>query len=388
MSYFSVLSFDILEVMSVDCLAAKPSFVQKFFFTQLLPVLLLGLIKVIERYHLRGSVKGEHRRKVKEQTLNRIFLILFLLYPQVSASVFQIFMCRDLGGGESIHLFDAALDCNSPWYQIVRVIAAVCMVIYPLGIPSVFGVLLYTNRKVLSHDWDAEINGRQFKLLVNHFLYANRKSLGSEYGDENDAKKFADKIAKTSKFSDDAIEEIFKLIDDDGSGYITQSELASFSIAHALKIEPLGSQIEPAVLSTRGVQHDGDGANTDVTRKDNAEMVVKVKRELFELELELEPVPGTVTFGEIITLVQKKRGFHTVSKMQYLGMIMGNEQSLAEVHYDPSKYLVCMELPWYKCMEGADGKAKYKFLVKSYDPGCYWFELVRSVIVVGFTGHY
>ena len=45
-------------------------------------------------------------------------------------------MCRTLDSGESWHTKDYAIDCNGSTHQVFVIIAAIGMVVYPLGIPG------------------------------------------------------------------------------------------------------------------------------------------------------------------------------------------------------------------------------------------------------------
>ena len=43
-------------------------------------------------------------------------------------------------------------------------------------------------------------------------------------------------------------------------------------------------------------------------------------------------------------------------------------------------------MPWWKCGEGEDGRQKYSFLIKAFEPKFYWFELVeyiRKLLLLG-----
>ena len=42
--------------------------------------------------------------------------------------------------------------------------------------------------------------------------------------------------------------------------------------------------------------------------------------------------------------------------------------------------------PWWRCEEGEDGRAKYHFLTKAFEPKYFWFELVeyaRKLFLLG-----
>eukprot|EP01052_Picozoa_sp_SAG31_P042175 SAG31_NODE_6611_length_1953_cov_1.603020_1_plen_475_part_00 len=104
---FSFLNFDLVKELAVDCIG-KPTYYQKFSFTMLLPLMCCGvvlLIKKLSLWRLHKRVEGEglesasvdaEAKEIRNAALNRVFLVLFLLYPNVSVSVFNMFMCRYL----------------------------------------------------------------------------------------------------------------------------------------------------------------------------------------------------------------------------------------------------------------------------------------------------
>jgi hypothetical protein len=46
---------------------------------------------------------------------------------------------------------DYTIDCNSDSYQAYTVVAYVFILLYPIGVPACFGLLLYRNRAVLGN---------------------------------------------------------------------------------------------------------------------------------------------------------------------------------------------------------------------------------------------
>ena len=51
--------------------------------------------------------------------------------------------------GESYHRSDYTIDCNSAAYEAYAVVAIFFIFIYPIGVPTCFGALLFWNRDVL-----------------------------------------------------------------------------------------------------------------------------------------------------------------------------------------------------------------------------------------------
>eukprot|EP01051_Picozoa_sp_SAG22_P011799 SAG22_NODE_1168_length_5271_cov_13.249613_1_plen_280_part_00 len=74
---------------------------------------------------------------------------LFLVYTILCRTTFQSFACHELDSGESFHRSDYTIDCESSEYKAYSAAAYVFIAIYPVGIPTAMGLLLYYNRNVL-----------------------------------------------------------------------------------------------------------------------------------------------------------------------------------------------------------------------------------------------
>jgi hypothetical protein len=67
-----------------------------------------------------------------------MMLVLFLIYPSLSATVVRAFSCRNYGVDGRFLADDHTVDCDSPEYQQMRIWAIVCVVLYPFGIPAFY----------------------------------------------------------------------------------------------------------------------------------------------------------------------------------------------------------------------------------------------------------
>jgi hypothetical protein len=72
-------------------------------------------------------------------------LTFYLSIDKVLCSPF----CLSSDEGESYHRSDYNLDCNSDAYKAYAVVAIAFIFIYPVGVPTCFGALLFWNRHVL-----------------------------------------------------------------------------------------------------------------------------------------------------------------------------------------------------------------------------------------------
>ena len=74
---------------------------------------------------------------------------LFLVYTILCRTTFRSFACQTIDEGESYHRTDYTIDCNSETYKAYSVAAAAFIGLYPVGIPTMFALVLYWNRSIL-----------------------------------------------------------------------------------------------------------------------------------------------------------------------------------------------------------------------------------------------
>ena len=78
-----------------------------------------------------------------------LFLVLFLIYPSTSASIFATFQCEELSDGTRWLRADLSIDCDSTTHTGFSVYAALMILVYPIGTPILYYVLLRRSRAAL-----------------------------------------------------------------------------------------------------------------------------------------------------------------------------------------------------------------------------------------------
>jgi len=94
------------------------------------------------------------RAKARNDSLGRLFLLVFVLYPGLTNKVFEIFLCRDLGPntspGSVLHA-DYDLDCDATagfrW-----TVGATLVLVWPIAVPAVLFGLMFRVRKELREE--------------------------------------------------------------------------------------------------------------------------------------------------------------------------------------------------------------------------------------------
>lgn len=242
------INVDFLASFKVGCMGGGFEFglFSKFAFTIISPLAVLVLLQVWA--HAGGSAVGVQQSHQKESSSVRSrhtkaremsFWIIFLIYPTISTTVFSVFACRDMDFGQSWHVYDSTLDCNSSEYWVLWICALLALFLIPVGVPCFFGFLLYKNRVALSYK---EPTGFSYEVFVT-----TARSL----------------LNDQESLSDEDLRVLFDQIDVDGSGEVSSEELWTFALDRAVRggkqatgLQSLAAkQDAPADKSAQGKSH-------------------------------------------------------------------------------------------------------------------------------------
>lgn len=85
--------------------------------------------------------------------LRLFFYLTYLVLPSVTTKIFEIFPCTDVdpdnesSGEDNYYLTaDMSISCTSDYYYRGVAFACVMIIVYPVGVPLLYFVLLYTNK--------------------------------------------------------------------------------------------------------------------------------------------------------------------------------------------------------------------------------------------------
>lgn len=152
LSTVDIINLDIGFVMSAGCLWLGIDFHDRLIADTIGPLMILGVIGMTYVISLRTNY-GSHdrvREKIRNKHLSAVLWLLFLVYSSVSSTVFRMFACDPLDDGERYLRADYRILCTGAKHRALQVYAAIMIAVYPVGIPLLFGVLLYRHRGVLS----------------------------------------------------------------------------------------------------------------------------------------------------------------------------------------------------------------------------------------------
>ena len=144
----ALANFDLDWIPSAACIMNVNFYVELIAATAgpLILVASLGLTYTIALHRNRGPERALSavRRKHANAT---IIAIALLLYSMASSAVFRAFAYDPLDDGKVYLRSDYRIEYNSLKRKAFQIYAAFMLVVYPFGIPTMFALLIFRNRK-------------------------------------------------------------------------------------------------------------------------------------------------------------------------------------------------------------------------------------------------
>lgn len=89
----------------------------------------------------------QEKGKRSSQTWFAFFALTFIVFASVSTTIFDTFNCNQIGDDPHFWLArDHSIDCESPEHSDFKGYATIMIFIYPIGIPLLYGSLLFRSR--------------------------------------------------------------------------------------------------------------------------------------------------------------------------------------------------------------------------------------------------
>ena len=135
-----------LDILNLDPFGLPGVHIRCFymptFFSQLLVRFFVPVVAI-------ALVSGYHAcRGRRERALPFALWLTFLTFSQVSTPAFQAFSCEHFDDGSSYLRADYSVDCNDPsQYGRVKTLATVVILVYPVGVPLTYLLLLFSSRR-------------------------------------------------------------------------------------------------------------------------------------------------------------------------------------------------------------------------------------------------
>jgi len=148
MASIAVVNLDIFRSVDFQCESKDYNYNTTYLLTIFLPIG-IGILNFVIMA-LRQLFGAE---KAYAQHLKGFLFFLFLIYPNVSSTILKYYKCTDVGGTSYLDI-DARVVCGSDEWLWHAYIGAGAALLYPVGVPVFFFVLLNLNHDSLFKDED------------------------------------------------------------------------------------------------------------------------------------------------------------------------------------------------------------------------------------------
>ena len=104
--------------------------------------------------------------KLQEKVLPFPLLLLYISTNGVSAGIFTALSCQPFGPDAICLRTDISVQCEGPSNYNIKMLASVLILIWPVGIPLLFGAILFRERR------DLRLRRRTSLTIATDFLYS------------------------------------------------------------------------------------------------------------------------------------------------------------------------------------------------------------------------
>lgn len=148
----NLLNFDLNWIPSTWCIVDL-GFHDRLIMATTVPLTILAVLGALSTlaHRMNGRSSGT-LHTLRQNHLSMVLLLTFLVYSPVSSILFQMFACDHLDNGKVYLRADYRVECDSAKHRALQAYAALMMLLYTVGIPIFFGIILYSNRRVLQDE--------------------------------------------------------------------------------------------------------------------------------------------------------------------------------------------------------------------------------------------
>jgi len=142
-----VVQLSFAEVVPTSCFSPV-NYYQQLLVSTLVPVGIIGLLQFVSHPALTNDKEDRWGLLIdRGWGIYMMQLVGFCVLPSTSLTIFQIFQCHEFNDGASYLTSDMSISCDTAQYDSYFAYAVFCIIVYPVGIPLSFFVVLYLHKE-------------------------------------------------------------------------------------------------------------------------------------------------------------------------------------------------------------------------------------------------
>ena len=165
-----MINLDLGWMISAGCFWPDVNFHDRLLFTTLGPLIALAYLGATyafavfktKKQPIRASPsrvsRADARERVDTEHMSALLLLSFLVYSSASSNIFRMFACEHLDDGNEYLRADYRILCTDKNHRALQIYAGIMVLVYPVGIPLMYAILLYRLRGLLRIGGPARFN--------------------------------------------------------------------------------------------------------------------------------------------------------------------------------------------------------------------------------------
>ena len=142
-------NFDFSWIMSAGCVV-RIDFHDRLLLSTICPIVALAFLACT--YTIAYCVnrgKKDVLQRIDDKHMSMFLLLTFLVYSSVSSVLFKTFACENMDDDKYYLRADYRIECDSSEHASYQLYAGIMIIVYTLGIPTMYCYLLFRDRDVL-----------------------------------------------------------------------------------------------------------------------------------------------------------------------------------------------------------------------------------------------
>ena len=172
----SIISLELLTIVSPECIYADSNFYTALFFKTTGPITALAIFWLVQAFRVRRltiqmklfpkkkqELNALARRTVINAVNNALTFLNLILIP-VSTAIFKMFSCAEFELEGRFLVAQLDLSCTSETYGFWRRYALVMMAIFPIGVPAAIFLVMFIARapiKTVLREMYEDVHGKK-----------------------------------------------------------------------------------------------------------------------------------------------------------------------------------------------------------------------------------
>jgi hypothetical protein len=169
LSWLQFFNLNLFQFVSVGCYTGGFNFYSMLFATTITPGLVIFLLLAAAR-----GVGERNNGESKKGCVSAALALSYLILPTVTTAIFQAFPCDNFDDGTSYLRADYSISCDSGMYGLMVWYAVIMLVLFPVGILSVYSKILINNKNAIKEG--VEEREDNIELMSKGFLFENYKA--------------------------------------------------------------------------------------------------------------------------------------------------------------------------------------------------------------------